>query len=107
MPTRSCTSLGMEAWVIMAGSEISFDSAETFRQGAKLNVIEETARGIERAKIEGQLSPGTLLLEARDVVLRMRRQAGVKNLAHLRMRIQMTRDADAIALCCSMRTATS
>src|SRR6476660_1483590 len=75
-----------------------FDAAETFCKRAKLYVIEESTRGVERAEIESQHRAGTLLLAACDFVLRMRLQTRIKHLAHFRMCIQVARHADAVGV---------
>ncbi len=89
MPTRSCTSLGMEAWVIIAGSEI---------ERAELDVIEESPRGFQRTYIEGEHGARAFLLAAGHFVLRMRWQAGIEDLADFGMRVEMARNGDAVGV---------
>src|SRR5712692_6272274 len=59
----------------------SLDATEAFGQRAELDVIEEAPRGFQRTYIEGEHGARALLLAAGHFVLRMRRQAGVEDLA--------------------------
>src|SRR5258708_38690096 len=76
----------------------SFDAAETLRERAELDVIEEAARGIERAQVEGEHAARTFLLASSDFMMWMRGQAGVEDLADFGMRVEMARHGDAVGV---------
>ena len=83
----------------------SFDSAEAFGERAKLYLIEEAARGVERFEIEGEHGAGAALLFAGEFVLRVGVQAGVVNLFYFGCASRWRATEMPLALCWSMRTA--
>jgi hypothetical protein len=75
-----------------------FNTAETFGERTQLDVIEEAPRGVERAYIEGEHCARTFLLAAGDVVLRMRPQPWVVDLADFGMRVEMARHGNSVGV---------
>src|SRR5437899_9449270 len=76
----------------------SLDAAETLRQRAKLDVIQQAPRGIQRTDIEGKHRARSFLLATGHLVVWMRRQAGVENFLDFWMSVEMARHGDAVGV---------
>ena len=61
-------------------------------------MIEEAASSIESFKVEREHRAGATLLPTGDLLLRMGGQAGIVDLAHFGMRVEMARDGHAVSV---------
>ena len=86
MPMAARRSGGTEAWVIVAGCEISVSTPpEAFGERHEPDAVQHRARALERSHVEGQHAAEPLHLARGERVLRMVRQPGIVDLPHLRM----------------------
>ena len=74
------------------------DAAEAFRQGAELYIVEEAARGLLGAEIEGEHGAGSLLLTTSEIMLGVTGEARIVNLTDFGMRVEMARDGHAVGV---------
>src|SRR5947208_1786511 len=75
-----------------------FHASEAFGERAKLDVVQESARGIQRTHFEGKHRSRALLLAAGHFVLWMRLQAWIEDLFYFWMSIEMARHGNAVGI---------
>ena len=86
---RGASSAGTDAWVIVAGCEISVSTPPRLSASAmQPDGVQQPPRRLERSELERQHAAEAAHLALRQLVLRMGRQARVVDVPHLRVRGQ-------------------